>query len=680
MLEGRTLGERYQVKQLIGGGGMANVYLGFDRILDREVAIKVLKLEYANDDEFITRFHREAQNATSLSHPNIVNIYDVDDENDIYYMVMEYIEGMTLKKYIQLHGPVPTQDAVYFMEQMADAITHAHHNHIVHRDIKPQNILVNNHKEIKVTDFGIALALSATSMTQTNAVLGSVHYLSPEQARGGIATKKSDIYSLGIVLFELLTGRLPFSGESAVSIALKHLQQDLPSIRQWVSDVPQSLENVVLKATTKDPTHRYASVEAFRKDLSSALNVERANEMPFYPPVEAGEETKAIPIVSEATAFGEKEGDTIVHQKTQTGQMNTIVPGQTQPETEKGSKKKKMTKKKKVLIWTMSIFTVLLFSLLFALFVLPAMLQPDDIELNDLIGQTQTEAETWLTEQGLVAEINEQFSEEIDADLVISQEPVAGRLVKEGSTVTLFVSTGEEPEPFGDYVGRSYSQVERLLLNRGYQDVQRIDSYSDEPIGTIIAHESPLADEPVRPGETVVVFEVSAGERMVTLDDLAGMDEFSARDYLTDQNLVAKVSETYSSEIEEGDVISQSPEAGTEVAEDSVVELVISLGEEEQPPLTHEVTVTVPYTLDELESTEDPDEPEPETIPQEVRLFIDDRDHALTDLYETEMIVEDTTFTIRMVIEPDQIATYRVERDDEVLVQKTVAYEDIEGD
>ncbi len=251
MLIGKRISGRYQILRVIGGGGMANVYLAEDIILDREVAIKILRFDYVNDNEFIRRFRREAQSASSLDHLNIVSIYDLGEEDDIYYIVMEYVEGMTLKEYITANGPLHPKEALNIMEQIVSAIAHAHQNQIVHRDIKPHNILIDHMGNIKVTDFGIATALSSTTITHTNSVLGSVHYLSPEQARGGLATKKSDIYALGIVLFELLTGRIPFDGESAVSIALKHLQAETPSAKRWNPSVPQSVENIILKQLPK---------------------------------------------------------------------------------------------------------------------------------------------------------------------------------------------------------------------------------------------------------------------------------------------------------------------------------------------------------------------------------------------------------------------------------------------
>ncbi len=311
MLIGKRISGRYKIIKMIGGGGMANVFLARDMILDRDVAIKILRLDFADEDEFIRRFQREAQSATSLAHSNIVNIFDVGEEENIYYIVMEYVDGLTLKQYIQNNYPIPTEKVLDIMKQLTSALSHAHYNHIIHRDIKPQNILIDHDGNVKITDFGIAMALSSTAITQTNAVLGSVHYLSPEQARGGIATKKSDIYSLGIVMFELLTGRLPFSGESAISIALKHLQSETPPPTRWNPDIPQSVENIVLKATAKDPFLRYKNVEEMEKDLDTALDPNRLSEPRFIIP-EDKEMTKAIPVITNDQPVSNDQ-DTMVH-------------------------------------------------------------------------------------------------------------------------------------------------------------------------------------------------------------------------------------------------------------------------------------------------------------------------------------------------------------------------------
>lgn len=679
MLEGRLLNERYVVKKLIGGGGMANVYLGFDNILEREVAIKVLRLEYSNDDEFITRFHREAQSATSLSHPNIVNIYDVGEEDDIYYMVMEYVDGLTLKEYIQRFGPISIDDAVDIMIQITSAIEHAHENHIVHRDIKPQNILINSDRTVKVTDFGIALALTATSLTQTNSVLGSVHYLSPEQARGGTANRKSDIYSLGIVMYELLTGRIPFTGQSAVSIALKHLESPLPSMREWDPLIPQSLENIVLKATTKDPFQRYQRVTDFEKDLETALDPDRINEQPFIPPSEPGDQTKAIPIIMD-NQLTKKQ--TIANQ--QMSQDTTHPIGVKDSQTKQPRpKKKKMSKKKKVVIWLSSIFAVIVGAILVALFVLPGLTQPDDIELEDFTEMHVDDVVERLEGLNLYYEIEEVFSEDVEAEHVVSTDPEAETIVKEGTVITLFVSQGVELVPLSNYEGQSYSQVERLLIQKGFapENIQRVDSYSSEFTEGQIMSQHPEAGSQVDPTNTVIVFEVSIGERKVVLENLENMTIQAATQYLEDRGLIANVTEEHSSTYSEGRVIRHSPQAGEELESGSIVNLIVSLGEEELSPITHTLKVTVPYTGDaNIQEPDEDDEGEaPEPVSQQVRIYISDMNNELTDLYEQSSINNDTEFTIRLVIAPNSTATYKIERDDQVIVQKTIAYDEVNG-
>ncbi|MBM7571776.1 Stk1 family PASTA domain-containing Ser/Thr kinase [Aquibacillus albus] len=665
MLDGRLLNERYKIKKAIGGGGMANVYLARDTILERDVAIKVLRLEYANDEEFIARFHREAHSATSLSHPNIVNIYDVGEEDNIYYMVMEYVDGMTLKKYIQLYGPVEVQEAIDIMKQVTSAISHAHANDIVHRDIKPQNILIDPFARVKVTDFGIAVALSATSLTQTNSVLGSVHYLSPEQARGGMANKKSDIYSLGIVFFELLTGRLPFSGESAVSIALKHLQSNTPSIKRWNPNLPQSVENIVLKATTKDPFYRYDAVYDMEDDLDTALDPNRVNESLFTPPSDNEEATKAIPIITDETFKEHKSTqDTIVHSS------NPPVNNMTSEESV-GKKNRK-----KPFIWISVILVTLFAAGFMALFILPNWLQPDDVIVPELEGEEYEEAVSELAALGFQVNRETMFSDEVPEGYVIRTNPPFGTTLKEGTEVTIISSKGKEKVTFSNYVGRDFSQTERQLLQNGYKDV--ISSYqtSDRPEGEIISQIQPQPDTEVVPEDTNVIFVVSEGPESVTLVNLKGMTEQEALEYLESNNLNGEIIEENSDEVEEGKVIRQSPVANSEVEEKSTIEIVISIGPEEKPPITHAVTVMVPYTGNQ-ETT-----PEGETKleEQEVRIYVDDLENDLSELHEQETITEDTEFQIRLLIPPDGKGEYKVERDDQVLVQKTVRYEDLEDE
>src|SRR5699024_10049552 len=395
MIVGHLLNERYRIKRRIGGGGMANVYLGFDLILERDVAIKVLRMEFVNDPEFVDRFDREAQEATSLSHPNIVNIYDVGEEDDILYIVMEYVDGLTLKEYIQKHGPLSVEKAIDIMEQLTAAIQHAHETGLIHRDIKPQNVLINQNGMVKVTDFGIALALSATALTQTNSVLGSVHYLSPEQARGGVATKKSDIYSLGIVFYELLTGELPFSGQTPVSIALKHLQDETPSVRTLNTASPQSVENIVLQATAKDPFHRFESVFEMESALHVALDPNYMTEEVFTPPVEEGEETKAIPIITDEQLnnleqIDEDDDATIVHSGTQTSDRKS-------PDSNKKQPKKK--RRSRILKWVLSLGA--LFILFIAFLLMFILNSPKDVVIPDVVGLEFEEAKEELEELNL---------------------------------------------------------------------------------------------------------------------------------------------------------------------------------------------------------------------------------------------------------------------------------------
>lgn len=658
MLEGHLLNERYRIKAKIGGGGMANVYLARDIILDRDVAIKVLRLEYANDEEFIERFDREAQAATSLSHPNIVNIYDVGEEDHILYMVMEYVDGMTLKEYIQRYGPIQVEEAIDIMKQITSAISHAHAYDLVHRDIKPQNILIDKYGNIKVTDFGIAVALSATSLTQTNAILGSVHYLSPEQARGGIATKKSDIYSLGIVFYELLTGRLPFSGQSPISIALKHLQNDTPSVRQFDGEIPQSVENIVLQATTKDPFHRYETVYEMEEALILALDPNRVNEKKFTPPVEEGEETKAIPIISSQILQEHREEDTIVHANENTKKV-----------IDKKDKKKKPKKKRKIKKWII-IFTLLF--VLIAIFLAALILtSPKDVTVPDLVEMEYEEAVEALEELNLIAEQELIYSDELEEGLVVRTDPVKGRTIKEGSTVKLFVSEGEEKVVFEDYVGQDFNQVKRMLEERGFE-VRAYKEYSDEPKNTILSQIEPAEGKEVVPSETTVIFEISNGPELIRLNNLNGLTQNEAADYLESQGLKIVSHEENSDTVPEGQVIRQEPNANTELEKGSTVDVYISIGPEKKPPVSHKVTFTVPYTKNNDENEEGLEE-------QIVLIYVDDMNSNISEVYQEDHITRDKEYSITLTIEQNHDAEYRVIRDNEVILHETVSYKEGDG-
>lgn len=651
MLIGKRISGRYNVLETIGGGGMANVYLAHDIILDRDVAVKVLRLDFANDEEFIRRFRREAKSATSLNHPNIVNIYDIGEEGDIYYIVMEFVDGQTLKQYIQQYSPLPVEEAIHIMKQLTSAISHAHQNNIVHRDIKPQNILVDRSGNIKITDFGIAMALSATSITQTNSVLGSVHYLSPEQARGAMANRKSDIYSLGIVMFELLTGRLPFFGESAVSIALKHLQTETPSVRRWNPTIPQSVENIVLQATTKDPFDRYESVEKMEEDLSTALNPERLTEEKFHIP-EDDEATKAIPIITNDNQFGNLD-ETIVHPHSD---------NQTKPTTNSNNTTKKKKRKKWPIILT-SIFVSLLLLLIFFVTVVPNMLKPKDIPVPDVTNLEISEAIAKLEENGFhIGETLEVVDNEVEVDHIVKTDPKAGHKAKEGSDVNLYVSTGKEKFQLSDYRDRQYDDVYRLLENKNFKDIVKNEVHDESEPGTIL-EQDPAPEEEVIPEETVLQFTVSKGPEKIVLKDLIGLNAKGITDYAESVGLHIDMSkEEHHESIQSGLVISQSPVAGTALHKGDKVTVIISKGKKEIPPKSVFKEIIIPY------------EPAEEGEPQEVQIYIEDMNRSMTEPFDTFYITETTKRRLEFTIAEGKKAGYKVMRDRSVIIDETIPF------
>ncbi len=651
MLEGRLLNERYLIKHIIGGGGMANVYKAHDLILNRDVAIKILRLDYANDPEFIERFDREAQAATSLSHPNVVNIYDVGEEDNILFIVMELVDGLTLKEYIKKYGPLQVEEAVKIMTELTSAINHAHENNLIHRDIKPQNVLLEKNGTVKVTDFGIAIALSATALTQTNSILGSVHYLSPEQARGGIATKKSDIYSLGIVFYELLTGELPFSGETAISIALKHLQIETPSVKSFNSKIPQSVENIVKKATDKDPIARFSSVTKFEEALLDCLDPSKINEPPYQSPVQTGEETKAIPLYNHFEDVKDLES-TMLPQNNETTKNIPLVN-----EQDKRPKKKKRWKKILLILLLISFITTIGVSAFI-------IIKPKDVVIPDVIGLEYEEARDDLEELKLKVDRELVHSEELKEGLVVKSDPKADDILKEKSVITLFVSEGEEPQEFENYVGQEFLQVEKALKDAGFSDVIKYEKTSDKPKGEIINQIQPKPKKEVIPSETTVIFEVSQGPETIVLDDFIGKNKDVFIGYANKYNFKTEITEEYSDTVDSNYIIKQNPSPGTNLEVGSTVSIIVSKGEKEVKSRSHSVTFTVPF------------EPKEDEEEQKVVIYVDDLENKLTDVYKEEKITKEKEFTIKLKIEKDKDAEYKVERDGEKIIEKTISYKE----
>lgn len=457
IMKGQKINDRYQIIKSIGEGGMANVYLAYDTILDRDVAVKILRGDLSNDEKFVRRFQREALNASSLSHPNIVEVYDVGDDNGQYFIVMEYIDGKNLKDLLKKRGKLTLSEVVDIMSQIADGLSVAHDSYIIHRDIKPQNIMILENGLIKITDFGIAMAMNATQLTQTNSVMGSVHYLPPEQASGKGSTLKSDIYSMGILMYELLTGTLPYRGDNAVEIALKHLKEPLPSIREILPNIPQSVENIILKSAAKNPKNRYNDAREMYEDLKTCLDDSRLNEERVeyeYPELDSDGKkfTKQIEkavLVEDDNEKIDKEDEVSVKQIS----------------------KEELKKENKLLIILASIFTGLILIAVVAAFFIKGMLKEKDIEVPSVAGKSINEAVSILQDAGFkIADEQQQVSSgEVEAGLVVRTNPPAGTKRAAGKEVILYISTGDNKIEIKDYTGQNYSEIYGYLSAFGIQ-------------------------------------------------------------------------------------------------------------------------------------------------------------------------------------------------------------------
>ncbi|SOC35433.1 Stk1 family PASTA domain-containing Ser/Thr kinase [Ureibacillus acetophenoni] len=652
MLIGKRISDRYKILQFVGGGGMSNVYLAHDMILNRDVAIKVLRYDSTNEEEFHRRFQREALSATSLMHPNIVSIYDVGEDGDMHYIVMEFIKGKTLKQYINEFSPLSPARSVNIMRQLTSAIAHAHENQIIHRDIKPQNILIDGDGNCKITDFGISTTLTATSFTKTNSVLGTVHYLSPEQARGGTATKKSDIYALGIVLYELLTGELPFSGESAVSIALKHLQSETPSVRAIDASIPQALENVVLKATAKNPAHRYNSVEEMEEDLETVLSPSRLNEPKFLPPFD-NEATKAMPIIKEPLPINEIANTKIIRPNDSKKQTQ-----QQQPPEEK----KKVSKGKIFAIIGVSLLIIVLLAIF-----LFNLLTPKKIEIPDVSGMELIDAISLLEEKGFViGDQREKHDETIEEGKVIGTDPDAGKTRTTGTEIDIIISLGNEKVTMENFVGQQISQVSALIEKMDFKDVHQEEVHSDQPPGTIIK-QTPEVGEEFVPKDTEATFVVSKGLEKVKVANLTEYNESNLLEYERISGFkIVKQEEVHSEDIPAGSVVSQDPEPGTELDKGSTIKVVISKGPPEPALKVLRLSLEIPY--DPIEYGE----------PQTVRVFIQDKNNNMTQPKEVFEIEEDFEYSTQLEIVEGQTAAYRIEIDGRLFAEDTIHFDDLE--
>ena len=563
LTKGQKINERYEIIKTIGEGGMANVYLAEDTILERKVAIKVLRGDLSNDEKFIRRFKREALSVSNLSHPNIVEVYDVGEEDGNYYIVMEYIEGKTLKQLLQKRGALTLNEVIDIMTQLTDGLAHAHEAYIIHRDIKPQNIMIEDNGLVKITDFGIAMALNSTQLTQTNSVMGSVHYLPPEQANGKGSTVKSDIYSLGILMYELLTGSVPFKGDTAVEIALKHMKEKIPSIRKQNPTIPQSVENIVLKATAKNPKNRYDNVRDMYKDLQTALQRDNEKRLVYEYPENDLEETKVIPQVT-------KEIKQVIDK-----------PTAKEEDSEDNSVLKEKDEKNKLPI----ILAVVLLGTLIVLagvYLLITSKDVKEVKVPNVVGLTTEKAIKMIKEKGLEYTTKSEESATVEEGKVIRTEPKAGSTRTKKSTITIVESSGKEYVVLEDYTGQNYYEIKGKLEAKGIKvemktkSVENASEYKDKKDNIISQEPVFNKDEETKlyANDSVILYipEVDVYPDMVAEKWTLSQVE----DFVKEYNLTLDKSYKETDEVEEDIVLSQNRAVGDPIYEGYTLKITLS--------------------------------------------------------------------------------------------------------
>lgn len=556
---GKIFAGRYRIIKQIGRGGMADVYLAKDLILDgEEVAVKVLRTNYQTDPIAVARFQREARAMADLDHPHIVRITDIGEEEGQQYLAMEYVAGLDLKRYIKEHAPLSNEEAVRIMGQILLAMRLAHTHGIVHRDLKPQNVLLTPDGDAKVTDFGIAVAFAETSLTQTNSMLGSVHYLSPEQARGSKATVQSDIYAMGIIFYEMLTGHIPYDGDSAVTIALQHFQKPLPSVIAENPNVPQPLENVVIKATAKKLTDRYQSVAEMYVDLSSCLSADRRNEKKLVFDDTAKADTKTLPKVSQNTLIPASKPTTPTP-------IKETVSSNSQPTTKpKTKKKRRLRTRYKVLLSAVVLVIAALVALVY--------LSPSNVKIPDVTGKTVAQARSAIETAGLkVGKEKDEYSDSVKKDSVIRTNPEAGTQRRDGSTVDLIVSKGTKTFIMEDYKGQKRADainnlVQKYKVSKGLIKTEEVES-SEYAAGTVVGQTPAAGSTYDLTSKARITLKVAKSVSSVVMPSYIGSTYEFAYNNLTQvlgiqgANIEKRTVSTASAGTQANTIIKQTPEA-----------------------------------------------------------------------------------------------------------------------
>ena len=599
---GMILGDRYEILEKVGTGGMSDVYKAKCHKLNRFVAVKVLKQEFSENTNFVSKFRVEAQAAAGLMHPNIVSVYDVGEENGVHYIVMELVEGITLKNYIEKKARLSVKEAISIAIQVSMGIEAAHNNHIIHRDIKPQNIIISKEGKVKVTDFGIAKA--ASSNTITSNVMGSVHYTSPEQARGGFSDEKSDIYSLGCTMFEMLTGHVPYDGETTVAIAIKHIQEDMPSCREFVSEIPVSIENIIFKATQKSPDRRYQSMGELIIDLKKSL-ISPEEDFVKVIPVDLNAATRII-TEADMEEIKERTGaidliDIPVIKKDRPLMVKNLnlkeeevndvkdVDEDDEEEEEVDPKVEKVT----TILTIVAAVIIAIFILALAAYAIgnfgkdktenetstEEVEEVEEVEMLDVVGLDLEEAKTQLNAVGLGTSVSSAESDEVEENQIISQEFEKGEMVPKYTTVKLVVCSGNASVEVVDVMKKSVEDAQKALEDAGFK-VNVEHAFSETVEKDEIISTNPVAGSKVAKDSTVTIT-VSDGPEVVSVSipDLRGMTETAAKAKLEGLKLkCGTVSETNSDTVTVGCVVSQSLNPGDSVEEGTSVNITLSVG------------------------------------------------------------------------------------------------------
>jgi len=664
---GHELGGRYEIITRIGGGGMALVYKAQDLLLNRFVAVKILRQQFVHDEEFIQRFRREAQSAASLSHPNVVSIYDVGQEDETHYIVMEYVEGSNLNEIIKERAPLQTEEAVRIASQICDALEHAHQNHIIHRDIKPHNILIGKNGRVKVTDFGIARAVTSSTITQTGSVVGSVHYFSPEHAKGVSTGEKSDLYSLGIVLYQMLTGRLPFLGESPISVALKHLQEDFEEPRAVNPHIPQSVENIILKSMRKNPGERYESAREMLRDLETCLDGSRLHEPKAVFPSDL-DETRVMPAFRSRpeppTAPPPAAAQPVPSRLSQAAAAAGAAAETAEDrwtETEQG--KRRWTKPLLIVLGTLLLLALLFFGFRMVL----ANLDAPEVDVPYVVNQTEEKARQMLADKGLRVEEPPTYEHRDDfAKGIVFRQSDTNMRVKKGAHVKLFVSLGPELVTVADYTGMPYADVVTALTGLGVkqEQIESVEEYDDEKDPGTVISQTPPPDEQIDPKTARFTFTVSKGKEQFPMENLIGLTQKQALDRIGELGLVAGPDSGIvekPSYKEEGTVIDQFPfKEGDPVSKGSAVTITVSSGyPEDAVKFTYNISIS------------------PAKAGQTSEIRIEYSDARGEKIEWGKRRINDTkSFEVELVLAPNSDATVTVYRDGQFADTFPVTYEE----